>query len=66
MNLKEISTLSVPERILLVEQIWDSIAEDVNKQPLEEWKKELLEKRLSDHKPNPGEGISWQELKAKY
>ena len=58
--------LSVPEKILLVEKLWDSIAEDTSKQPMPDWKKELIEKRLDEHKQNPDSGISWEELKKKY
>lgn len=66
MGIQEIMSLSVAEKILLVEKIWDSIAEDTSKQPLPEWKKELIEQRLAEHKENPDDGIAWEELKKKY
>lgn len=66
MSIQEILNLSVTEKILLVEKIWDSIAEDTAKQPLPNWKKELIEERLAEHKANPDSGVSWDELKKKY
>lgn len=66
MSIQEIMDLSVAEKILLVEKIWDSIAEDSLKEPLPEWKKKLLEERLAEHKQNPDSGITWNELKKKY
>jgi putative addiction module component (TIGR02574 family) len=66
MSIQEILKLSVAEKILLVEKIWDSIAEDSTKQPMPEWKKQMLEERLEEHRKNPESGISWEELKKKY
>lgn len=66
MSLQEILNLSVAEKILLVEKIWDSIAEDTSKQPLPEWKEKLLDERLEEHRNNPQSGMSWEDLKKKY
>jgi putative addiction module component (TIGR02574 family) len=66
MSIQEIMDLSVAEKILLVEKLWDSIAEDTSKQPMPDWKKELIEQRLTEHKQNPSAGVSWEELKKKY
>lgn len=66
MSLQEIMNLSVPEKILLVEKLWDSIAEDTSRQPMPDWKKKLIEERLDEHKRNPDSGTSWEELKKKY
>jgi len=66
MGIQDLKNLSLPEKILLVEQLWDSIAEDASKDPLPQWKKELLEKRLSDHRETRSIGTTWEELKVKY
>ena len=66
MGIQDLKNLSLPEKILLVEQLWDSIAEDASKDPLPQWKKELLEKRLSNHKETPSSGSTWEEVKKKY
>ena len=59
--MKDILNLSVSERILMVESIWDSIAEKEGEVPLSDNTIELLEQRLSKHNLNPQEGSSWEE-----
>ena len=50
-------TLSVPERIQLVEDIWDSIAEDAAALPLGEADIAELHKRSAEHNADPGSAI---------
>lgn len=66
MSIQDIMNLSVPEKILLVEKLWDSIAEEANRKPLPEWKKKLLQERLAEHKKSPEAGLSWDELRKRY
>jgi putative addiction module component (TIGR02574 family) len=64
-DLREIKKLSVEERILIVEEIWDSIAEDTTPKQLqipEEEKKEIL-KRYEDYKSGKVKTYSWEEVK---
>ena len=64
-DIKEIRKLSVEERILMVEEIWDSIAEGTSSEELlipEEEKKEIL-KRLEDYKSGKQKTYSWDEVK---
>lgn len=58
-----IDKLSVAERILLVEEIWDSIAESNDAAPLQDWQKDELERRVQAHKANPKAGSTWEEVK---
>jgi len=62
-NLKAfgIERLSVDEKILLVEEIWDSIAEDT---PLTEAQYVELDRRLQDHRANPDDVVPWEIVKA--
>ncbi len=63
--IQEILKLSVSERILLVEEIWNSIAsEDISPELSEETKK-LLDERLLEHNENRGSGSSWDDVKAR-
>ena len=65
-DIKEIRKLSVEERILMVESIWDSIAEDTNPEGLpipEEEKNEIL-KRFNDFKNSDQKTYSWDEVKS--
>ena len=60
-----IDHLSIAQRILLVEEIWDSIADDPAPQPLTESQKEDLQRRLAAHEANPKAGSSWDEVKSR-
>lgn len=67
-ELAEILKLSVPEKILLVEAIWDSIANDRrsgNTYELTPEQVKLLEEELAAYTRNPEEGASWQEIKSR-
>ena len=63
---KEIKKLSIPERILLVEEIWDSIAKENEAFELTEAQKTELEKRSRSFAANPGQGRTWQEIKSEF
>lgn len=51
--------LSVPERIQLVEDIWDSIAEVPEEVGLTDEQKAELDRRLDAYHRNPDEGSPW-------
>lgn len=61
--LDEILRLPMDERLRLVEDIWDSIAATPEAVPMPEWHKTELERRLAN--PEPGPGLSWEEVRAK-
>ena len=60
-----IDRFSLAERILLVEEIWDSIAAEAAAMPLTEAQKQDLERRLAIYEANPKAGSSWEEVKAR-
>lgn len=60
---KDILSLSVPERILLVEDIWDSIAEIPDEVLLSEAQKQELDLRLDAYHRNPDAGSPWSEVR---
>jgi len=49
----------------MVETIWDSLAESKENIKLSPQTKELLDQRLEDHRKNPNEGSSWEDVKAR-
>lgn len=57
--------LSFAQRILLVEEIWDSIAAEAEQLPLTEAQRLDLERRLAAYEANPKAGSSWEEVKAR-
>ncbi len=60
-----IDQLSVAQRILLVEEIWESIAEEAEVVPLTEAQKQDLQRRLAAYEANPKAGSTWEEVKAR-
>ena len=64
-DLPEISRLSTPEKILLVEDLWDSISADESSIPVPESHKAELEKRLKRHESAPGGLLSLDDLQAR-
>jgi len=61
----EIRFLPVPDRITLVEQIWDSIAEDGKQFELTEEQKTELDARLDAHQQSPRSSASWDEIRGR-
>jgi len=58
--------LSISDRILLVEEIWDTIANENQAFELTEGQRKELDRRLASVKANPGQGRTWEEIKAEF
>ena len=54
--------LSIPERIQLVEDIWDTIAAEADAVELTEEEKKIIEARLEEYHQNPEAGSPWPEV----
>ena len=54
--------LSIPERIQLVEDIWDTIASQAEALELTEEEKTLLDERLNTHHQDPTAGSPWGDV----
>ena len=65
MSIDEIKMLDITERIILVEEIWDSIAKEQDSLGLSEYEKNILDDRLLSLESNTGNLMSWDEMKAK-
>jgi putative addiction module component (TIGR02574 family) len=59
----DVMELSVAERIELVEDLWDSIAEVPESVELTEEQKKTLSERLNAYHKNPDDGSPWDEVK---
>lgn len=57
--------MSTAERILLVEEIWDSIAATPDSVPLSDAQRTELDARLEARSKRPREGSSWRAVKAR-
>ena len=58
----EISQLELSEKILLVEDIWDSIASDNSELPMHEWQKKELDRRYQEYKKGNLGLHEWQSV----
>lgn len=67
MNLNSVSVfdLSPPEKLQLVEDLWDDLAATPSEVPVHEWQKEELARRKANLINNPASGLSWAEVKRK-
>ena len=59
----DIRSLPIPERVHLVEQIWDSIVEDEKAFELTDAQKAELERRIAAHEASPNRGKPWEDAK---
>ena len=63
-TLAQVKTLSIDDRIRLVQAIWDSISTEPEQLELTASQQLELSRRLADHESNPQAVVSWQEIKA--
>lgn len=61
-DIPDLARLSTPEKILLVEDLWDHIASDESNIPIPRSHKDVLARRLTNYKSNPGTLLSLDEL----
>ncbi|MFQ6115147.1 MAG: addiction module protein, partial [bacterium] len=64
-DIPEIDQLSVPEKILLAEDLWDSIVLDESSVPVPKSHMEELDRRLKSSESNPGNLLSLEELQVR-
>ena len=62
MNLQELSN---SEKILLAEDLWDSVASKEELFPITEEQKNLLDKRLAKYSLDQNSGDSWQNVRSR-
>lgn len=60
-----INRMNLEDRLTLVQEIWDSIAAELEGMPLTEAQQRELERRLAAHATDPSQVISWEEVKAR-
>lgn len=64
-DIHEIAQLSTPEKILLVEDLWDSIASDASSVPVPQSHMEELDRRLKSYESDFGRLLSLEELQGR-
>ena len=61
----EILALPVPERMRLLEAIWDSISGIPEALPLTQWQKDELDRRLAEFEADPDSGATLEQVFAR-
>jgi len=61
-ELPEISKLSIPKKILLLEDLWDSILRDESEIPMPESHKQELNSRFEKYQKSPGRLLALEDL----
>jgi putative addiction module component (TIGR02574 family) len=64
---EELFKLSAAERLELVEELWDSIAAEAERDagvlPLTDAQKEELDRRIAAHRADPSRVVPWDEVR---
>jgi len=59
-----IDQMSIEDRLALAQQLWQSVAADLERQSLTPAQRAELERRVSAADANPGVGIPWEVIRA--
>ena len=62
-RIEEILSLSVKERLELIEEVWDSIASDPGSIPLTSAQRSELDRRKCEHRNDPSAARPWPEVR---
>ena len=60
---EQILPLTIPEKIKLIEDIWDSIVINADQIPLTQSQKQELDRRLASYQNIENQGESWEVVK---
>ncbi len=67
---EELFKLTAAERLELVEELWDSIAAEAERDadvlPLTDAQKEELDRRIAAHRADPGRVVPWEEVRKEF
>lgn len=55
--------MSASEKLLLLEELWDDLAENPVDVPVPDWQRQELERRYQEYLQNPTEGSPWSEVR---
>ena len=55
--------MSPSEKLLLLEELWDDLAESPADIPVLDWQRQELELRYHEYLQNPTEGSPWTEVR---
>ncbi len=55
--------LSASEKLLILEELWDNLAEQPSDVPVPDWQRQELERRYQEYLSNPSAGSPWPEVR---
>ena len=61
----DVENLTIAERIMLVEQIWDSIVAEQESLKVTKAQQDELDRRLEAYQASPNPGANWEDVKAR-
>lgn len=64
-DIPQLAKMTVPEKIVFLEDLWDSIAEQEQAVPVPDSHIRELERRLAEYRAKPGELLTLEELQQK-
>jgi putative addiction module component (TIGR02574 family) len=64
--LNEIRRMSVPERLKLLDQIWETLLDEPEPLPLSAAQGRELDRRLEGYRRSGDRGISWEEMERRF
>ena len=59
----DLDQLTVPQRLDLITQIWDSIPETIESLPMPEWHRQELDRRLAAADAAPEASVPWEQAR---
>ncbi|HAC66358.1 MAG TPA: addiction module protein [Cyanothece sp. UBA12306] len=60
---EQISSLTIPEKLQLIADVWNSIIVDADQVPLTQSQKQELDRRLALYQNINNQGSAWEEVK---
>jgi len=65
MSSDSVFDLTLPEKLQLVEDLWDDLAATPSEVPIYDWQKDELARRKANLMSKPASGLSGEEVKAR-
>jgi len=65
MSTDSIFNLSPPEKLQLVEDLWDDLAATPDAIPVHDWQKQELARRKANLQKYPASALTWEEIQAR-
>lgn len=62
-DIPELARLSVPEKILFLEDLWESIVSEESSVPMPQSHRTELDRRLAEYERNPGQLLTLDDLR---